>query len=1265
MMQCLSCAYENPEAQKFCGNCGVPLNPAAAAERLPLPASYTPPHLAQRILTLRSALEGERKLVTVMFCDIANSTQLAARVGAEAMHALLNRFFELALAAVHRYEGTINQFLGDGFMALFGAPVAHEDHARRALLAALGIQQRLQDPAGEAVALREVRVRVGINTGMVVVGKIGDNLRMDYTAIGNTTNLAARLQSLAAPGTIRLSEATHRAALPYFEFTALGKHTLKGIAEPVEVYDVRTVRSAVDGDYHTAPTGISSPLVGRDRELSLLSASLETLRQGRGGVVILQGEPGMGKSRLIAEARRQSGSEGVLWLEGRALSFGRRLSYWPFIEILKRCFGIADTDAEAQAWSKLEQAAHELFEARAPEIVPYVATVLALEMTGEYKQRVQYLDAQALGRQVFLSMRQLFERLIQRQPIVLVMEDWHWVDHSSVALCEHLLPLTSSGLLFWFVTRSEPGDPAARIRAAASRHPGMPIQEIALVPLAEAHSSALIDHLVGPSVLPEAVRSLILRKTEGNPFFIEEVIRGLIAEGTLVKDARDGSWRLARPVAALALPDTIQGVIVARLDRLEEGVKSVLKLAAVIGRSFFLRILQAIAEASNAVDSSLAELEHTELIRVRQQVPELEYIFKHALVQEAAYGSILAERRRAIHRSVAKAIERLFADRLEEFTSLLAYHYALAEDWEKAQAYLFKAGDQAGRMAADAEALEHYRQAEAAYMKVAAQELTPLQRAMLDRKLGQAFYGVGRYDQAVEYFSRALAHLGLRYPQTRGGVRRSTVKFLAAHFLRRLMPGEGRATRPTMDIAVAQEISTICQSLAWLDYFVDEERFGLDSLIELYAGEQSGDVLGRVRGLATLGVVLMMFRAFSLARRRIDEAVAIAQDSNHPAATAMAIFVRGWLQWITGSLDECVHSFEQSIAAYKAIGDIRGWGGPTIYLFWVAYHRADFAAATQLAADLVHVGQDAGDPHVVTWGLNALGALGLTVGRLDEAASHLSTVRDLCIQISAFRMQAGAGGVLGKCRLRQGRLHEAAAILQEAIGLITARNLRGLWSAEPLNAFAELCLIEASRLAGTPRRQALRSASRACVKALRCTRDAVTWLPETLRLHGTLAWLSGDPTSAHKRWQKSLTTAQDLGLVVERARTLLEMGRRLGDAALVDEATGVFAQTDARVDLAFSLHARARMERELGADVRLLLQRYDQAIAALVEVKAEYELGVACRQRAHLHKQLGRLDQAGADLATAQRCFAAVGSAVEQADVEQEAIALAERDASH
>src|SRR5258706_3323176 len=276
-LTCSECGTDNGPGSKFCKKCGRALGGAPAPDKDPgrfaSPQSYTPRHLAEKILTSKNAMEGERKQVTVLFCDIANSTELAQRLGAEPMHGVLERFFELALAEVHRYEGTINQFLGDGFMALFGAPVAHEDHARRALLAASGIQQRLRDTAEGVVSLREVRVRMGVNTGMVGFGKIGDNLRMDYTAVGDTTNLAARLQQHAEPGAIRTSEATHRAALPYFEFKALGKHALKGIAAPTHVYDLLRVRPAGAGPPIGA-AGISSPLVGRDRERSILGASL-------------------------------------------------------------------------------------------------------------------------------------------------------------------------------------------------------------------------------------------------------------------------------------------------------------------------------------------------------------------------------------------------------------------------------------------------------------------------------------------------------------------------------------------------------------------------------------------------------------------------------------------------------------------------------------------------------------------------------------------------------------------------------------------------------------------------------------------------------------------------------------------------------------------------------------------------------------------------------------------------------------------------------
>ena len=438
----------------------------------------------EKFLTSRFAVEGEHKLVTVMFCDIANSTPLAARVGAEVMHGLLNRFFELALAEVHRYEGTINQFLGDGFMALFGAPIAQEDHARRALLAATAILQRMQNAEGDARALREVRLRMGLNTGMVVVGKIGDNLRMDYTAIGDTTNLAARLQGFAEPGTIRASETTRRAAEAHFKFKDLGRHALKGIDTPVAVFEPLAARSTTESGAHGRRDSVGSVLVGREPELATLVRSLAALGGGHGEIVLLRGEPGTGKSRLLAEAKRHDAAARILWLEGRAISFGRTLSYWPFIEILSAAFGIAESDAEAEALRKLEAGVRALFDTRAPEIVPYLAAVMSLELSGDYEQRVKFLDAQAMKRQVFLTMRQLFERLAERQPVLMVLEDWHWVDQSSVALCEHLLPLArSQPLSFWLTTRGEPAEPAARVRAAVAATPELRLEEIVLAPL--------------------------------------------------------------------------------------------------------------------------------------------------------------------------------------------------------------------------------------------------------------------------------------------------------------------------------------------------------------------------------------------------------------------------------------------------------------------------------------------------------------------------------------------------------------------------------------------------------------------------------------------------------------------------------------------------------------------------------------------------------------------------------------------------------------
>ncbi|MEJ8816204.1 adenylate/guanylate cyclase domain-containing protein [Variovorax ureilyticus] len=1151
--------------QNFCGECGAKLGTLGHPEVDSLCfGSYTPPLLAQQDLFTRFAVEGERKFLTVMFCDIANSTPLAIQAGAEAMHSLLDGFFNLALTEVHRVDGTMNQFLGDGFMALFGAPMAHEDHARRALTAALNIRERLRHATSEQ--LRTLQVRFGVHTGNVVVGIIGDKLRLDYTAIGDTTHLAARLEQHAEPNAINVSEVTQRAARSWFDFASLGRPALKGISESPEVFVLLGNRAS------PLPPGLESSLVGRRLELQALEKSLQQLRSGQGSVLIVSGEAGVGKSRLVSESRRGTGCE--LFVEGRSLSFGHKLSYWPFIAIMKAWFQIDDKDSEATALQKIEKSASDLFGNRAGEVIPYFATVLSLPMREEHEQRVRYLDARALGSQVLLCLRELFERQAKRAPRLIVMEDWHWVDNSSIALCEHLLPLArSAALSFWFVTRSEPSEPAARMRAAAVLQDGLPLYEVTLAPLTQSDSGFLIDNLLGATNLPVTVRSGILRRAEGNPFFIEEIVQSLIANGSLTREGDAGGWRVARPIDTTQLPDTVHDVIVARIDLLDESAKRVLNFAAVIGRSFFVRILRAIADSVSEVDSCLPRLELAELVRLRRQIPEPEYLFKHALVQEAAYESILIERRRTIHRRVARAIEVVFSDRLDEFTGLLAYHCALGEDWENARVYLMKAGDQAGRMAADAEALDYYRQAETVYLKVAGQELSPLQRATLDRKLGQALYGVGRYEEAVEHFSRALSNLGIAYPCTRAEIRLGTLKLLAAHFVPRLVGSV--ASQRRLNLSVAQEISTICQSLAWLDYFVDTERFGLDSLIELNAGERSEDVIGRVRGLGTLSVALMLFRAFGLARRRANEAVALADQSGAAAAKGGARFVRGWLDWLEGSPDLGHDSFVIAAEAYLSIGDLRRWGGPTYFMCWAALQRGEFSRAAGLAAELIRVGQDSGDPHVLSWGLTAQGVVGLAIGPLSDAMTCLAKARELCISISSFRQQAEAAGLMGSCLLREGRLDEAEVMILEAVGLIKSRRLRGQGSCDPLNAWAELRILQAERATtALIRRNAIRDAERACKMALRFSSGAIPWLSETTRLMADLAWIRGDSMAMHTHWNASLRIATELALPVQRARTVLGMGIRLAKGALIEEAIEVFAQSGANVDLRLAMDAK-------------------------------------------------------------------------------------------
>ena len=633
--------------------------------------------------------------------------------------------------------------------------------------------------------------------------------------------------------------------------------------------------------------GIHSPLVGREAEFASAQQSVARLIDGQGAILSIVGEAGAGKSRLIAELRQNSPLESMIWLEGRTLSYGQTISYWPFQEILWTYAGINEEDGDAEAWQKLERHIHDLFGQETIEILPFLASLISLEVKGEYAERVKHLDGEAIGHQIYLAARRFFERLATSRPIVLVFEDLHWADESSALLLEHLLPLVDRVPLLFLITSRQYGQsPLSSFRQVAKRDYASRYTELLFAPLSQADSAQLTRNLLNIDQIPADVQAMIVSKASGNPFFLEEIIRALIDTGAIVYNTADGRWQATTKVKSITIPDTVQGVIMARVDRLDRDVRRVLQAAAVVGRSFLYRVLQSVGYVDIELDQHLAELEQVELIRKKQTMPDLEYIFKHALAQEATYQGMLFRKRRDLHAQAGRSIETLFVERLEEFYGVLAYHYARAELWEKAQEYLFKAGDQAGQVAADAEALAHYQQALTAYDRAFGDRWDPVQRAVLARKMGEAHFRRGEHEQALDHFQQAFKLLGRpSIPVTRAATLRAIAGELLRHLGHRLLPRLFvKPASEEISLAVEEE-ARIHYLLGWIFLFTERERLLWASTRRLNFAEQSGFLPGAASGSAAFAIVWDMVPLLKLAEAYHRRAVILADRSGDLNAT--------------------------------------------------------------------------------------------------------------------------------------------------------------------------------------------------------------------------------------------------------------------------------------------------------------------------------------------------------------------------------------------
>jgi len=705
------------------------------------PRAYTPKHLAEKILTSASALQGERKQVTVLFVDVSGFTSLSERLDPEDVHRLMSRAFELMLAEVHRNEGTVNQFLGDGIMALFGAPIAHEDHARRAVRAALGIERALagfqQELAPRGITFR---ARQGLNTGLVVVGSIGGDLRMDYTAVGDTTNVAARLQQAGEPGRVTISDATHRLVHGYFETRRIGEVHLKGKAEPVSAWEVvgeHETRTRLEVESERGLT----PFVGRERELTLLLDAFERVCAGEGQAVFLVGEAGIGKSRLLLELRRRI-DDRATWQEGHCLSFGSAMAFHPLIDLVRRRFGIEDTDDEAAIGARIESGVAETGEDPAP-VAPYLRALLSVD-PGDAEVRAMSPAHRRGG--TFEAVRRLLVRAAERQPQVLVIEDLHWMDSASEQ----------------FLTKLVDSIPALRVLLVFTYRPGYvnPFGERSyftrVVPaaLSAEESARMAAAVLGTDSLPDALRSVIGAKGEGNPFYVEELVKSLEESGALRRV--DGRFALTQPLTALTIPGSIHDVIAARIDRLADAPKRTLQLAAVIGREFTRRLVDRLGEIRERSDEFLRELTALELILERRLYPELAYMFKHALTQDVAYDSLLVQRRRELHALVGRAIEELYADRLAEHHEMLAHHFSKAEDWPRALSYLLKAAEKAAQAFGLRQAVALYGEALAVAGRLGDQ-VPSVTFISIHRSRADLFFGLGEFVRSREEAERLVA----------------------------------------------------------------------------------------------------------------------------------------------------------------------------------------------------------------------------------------------------------------------------------------------------------------------------------------------------------------------------------------------------------------------------------------------------------------------------------------------------------------------------
>ncbi|MCK5165073.1 MAG: AAA family ATPase [Desulfobacula sp.] len=1147
-MECPKCSFQNQEGIKFCGKCGYEINNNYKLEK-----------------EKRNA-KSERKHVTIFFTDLSGYTAMTERLDPEDVRIILNHVFKKISEIIEKFDGFIERYIGDSVMAVFGIPKAHEDDPVRAINTAIEIHDAVKSisPWIQEKVGHQIFMHTGINTGLVVTGEV--NLENgSHGLTGLNINIASRLESLSDDDEILVGPQTYKLAKNFFNFQALKPVNIKGKTGLLHVYKVLSKKNIEFGD------NIRTFFSGRNEELSILyKLSNQLVHQDMGSTVFIIGDPGIGKSRLVNEYKKQFLDADILWIASRSSSYLQETSYGTFLEILKNYAGIKDSDDDVKGWDKLEEKLMHLFPGEVPETLPYLATLLSLKVKGNLFDKVRFIDGEALKSQIYRAFFILLKRLTYDRPLVLEFEDFHWADQSTVDLLEHLLPIVCElPLLILFISRNAKNRPASKLRKFLKNVHNEYHTEISLNPLSKENILDLASKNLNLDPISSQLRGLIHRKCEGNPLYLEALLWTLNHNDLIIKNETTGQYTIKPLSGKVPIPDTLRGIVASTIDRLDEDMKGLLRIASVIGRNFLYRLLEAIGDTSKSLDNNLSILIGENLIKKKVENPELEYYFYHDLIRDVAYDTILLQHREKLHRSVGEAIESVFSDQIERFYGLLSYHFAKAAQWNKAQKYLIKAGDQANRIAGDSEALSHYKKAMSATEQLFSNKLNDFEKAVYQRKLGEIYFRRGEHDKALVSFKQAFSLLGISYPFGKWQTRFAILNQLIKQIIKRFFHIFNKKMTITKLKNHEEEVCKIFESMAWVDFFINLERLAFDVISLLNYAEKIGYLHRTVQGYSAMGFLFDSMGFPFVARKYHNLSMRGIKSIDDELITASIYLFWGCHLDFQGKWKEALVSYKKSAKQFKNIGHLKKWGNSKMMIAFVLNYQGQFSQSHEICLHIAQIGLESGDHQLRGQGLHGIGLNQLSIGSLDDAILNIKESIKLLKSIPDYYALGMAYTDLARYYLNKNDLEAALSILKKNKKIIAQKGLQGFMVSLFHNALAETYLNIFEQSAEKHENISIGKVKKHVLKTINHAKHFKCGLPKAFRLNGLFCWIKGDHKKAHKFWKKAISISQEIGCRHEEGIIYFDMGKQIQDIKYLKKAQDIFVETGAKLDLRY------------------------------------------------------------------------------------------------